>query len=633
MAKTKCAFLWYASHSRDWTRKLIFAQDGGGIRGYSSLLVIQKLMDYIVAEELEQHKRDGSYENGNEELFQAERFSSYDPLPFPSDPSVIESSDSDDDLKEIEYEDFIIRRWLSKRRKAKFESIRERTSGSEMNGEKGNHRAVARTLRSKYLPCHYFDYMCGTSTGGYARTQISSFYFGYNIANMCDSLIAILLSRLRMSIDEALEQYEVLGGYIFGRPRIFSIRGPIPFPRDKYSDKRFVKVVRKVVENCQSRKKTHGDDHYFNSHERMCKTFVSLWSLTDGSANFQRIAVAFQGRKNEDETATEIQPPYLFRSYDHHPNPNISQERNPGYSQRVRIWQVARATTAAPTFFDCITIDNCRYGDGGFGANNPIREVYHEVCQMNGNTKKCLNLLMSVGTGKPKRVGQYDEGSILKYVAFLKVSNKLAADSERAHLERESSFAMDDTYRVPYHRFNVPYKQPKIATRNDSSRQPPITFQQDRVTRRGTANPNDRTKYTEPTFSTKFQKLSRRLHRRLQCKPTPLGDMKLDEWRPTTLSSIRDATDRYLSDPAVSDDLRTIAKGLVSTRRDRSQTIHWDLYSTGTEYRCMHGDCIHVKAHKMRPHARNLVRHLTKSHGIYSDGEVNDLVLRGRCEY
>ncbi|PMD14934.1 FabD/lysophospholipase-like protein, partial [Hyaloscypha hepaticicola] len=49
-----------------------------------------------------------------------------------------------------------------------------------------------------YLPAHYFNYMVGTSTGG---------------------LIAIMLGRLQMNVDDALKEYENLGREVFGKPR------------------------------------------------------------------------------------------------------------------------------------------------------------------------------------------------------------------------------------------------------------------------------------------------------------------------------------------------------------------------------------------------------------------------------
>jgi hypothetical protein len=240
---------------------------------------------------------------------------------------------------------------------------------------------------------------------------------------------------------------------------------------------------------------------------------------------------------------------------------------------------------------------------------------------MNGNEKKCIGLLMSVGTGLPKRVERYNKSSIWKYLAFMKVARKLASDSQQAHQGIDRTFGTDTTDRVPYYRFNVPYKQPKPTIERQPTQQPPITSNHNNTANGSASGSTHTTEKPKPTFP--------KPHR----KPTPLGDMKLDEWRSTTLSSVKKATCNYLSDPNVSEELRTIAKNLVSNRRARSQTIHWNLYSTGTQYRCMHDGCYHVKAHKMRPHDRNLRRHLMKSHEVISEEQLEDFVTRGRCEY
>lgn len=50
----------------------------------------------------------------------------------------------------------------------------------------------------KLLPCHYFDFMYGTSTGG---------------------LIATMLGRLRMTIPQCLEVYRDVGQQLFGKRR------------------------------------------------------------------------------------------------------------------------------------------------------------------------------------------------------------------------------------------------------------------------------------------------------------------------------------------------------------------------------------------------------------------------------
>lgn len=85
-----------------------------------------------------------------------------------------------------------------------------------------------------------------------------------------------MLSRLRMSVDDAMEEYENLAGYVFGHPRLFSIRPslrrPIPLLRDKYSGKRVVTVVNGVVKDRLSKKAADLGYDLFSSHERMCKT-------------------------------------------------------------------------------------------------------------------------------------------------------------------------------------------------------------------------------------------------------------------------------------------------------------------------------------------------------------------------
>jgi hypothetical protein len=97
------------------------------------------------------------------------------------------------------------------------------------------------------------------------------------------SLISIMLSRLRMSIDDAIEEYEHLAGYIFGHPRIFSVRGPIFFPRDKYNPRRVVDVIEHVVSTRLCGKVPLLGQNPFASHERMCKTYV----LIHASSSFQ----------------------------------------------------------------------------------------------------------------------------------------------------------------------------------------------------------------------------------------------------------------------------------------------------------------------------------------------------------
>jgi hypothetical protein len=81
-----------------------------------------------------------------------------------------------------------------------------------------------------------------------------------------------MLGRLRMGVDECLAEYENLAGEVFGRPRFFSYRGPLPALRNKYDGA----TMQRVVENVVTRRLTAaqvdiGGDN-FSSPARLCKT-------------------------------------------------------------------------------------------------------------------------------------------------------------------------------------------------------------------------------------------------------------------------------------------------------------------------------------------------------------------------
>jgi hypothetical protein len=63
----------------------------------------------------------------------------------------------------------------------------------------------------------------------------------------CVSLSALMLSRMKMSVNEALQQYSTVGNGVFAqpRPRIVSIGGVL---RPKYESKKMIKALKKVVE-------------------------------------------------------------------------------------------------------------------------------------------------------------------------------------------------------------------------------------------------------------------------------------------------------------------------------------------------------------------------------------------------
>ena len=347
-----------------WDRKAILSLDGGGIRGYSALLILQALMNVI--KKLEKSHADGAAE------------SSYHPLPW----NPLYATDS-------------------------------RTGG----------QADPRSQQvesARWLPCHYFDYIAGTSTGG---------------------LIGIMLGRLRMNIDDCVSEYERLGGKVFGHSRWFHLRSPFWFPRDKYNHRNVEYAVKEVVSEKIPKIAKFPGGQNFGFDENRCRTVV----------------LSYQQQTNEEAKVNGIERPYLFRTYKNLHQSESAEgrltDRNPGPAHDIPIWQVARATSAAPTYFKPMKIHKLAYLDGGFGANNPCEEIFEEVRKMNNHADTCASIIISVGTGIDKGWSRFKNLGPSRFINFLNVARKWASESEEVHarmLNRKEGAPFK------YYRLNVP---------------------------------------------------------------------------------------------------------------------------------------------------------------------------------
>ena len=86
-----------------------------------------------------------------------------------------------------------------------------------------------------------------------------------------------------MSTDECIEEYEQLGGRIFGHPRRFHRRNTRIVPREKYDHLELEKAIKDIV-----KKRSPLQDHgtmFRQPDDMMCRTQVatlsSKYSLTD----------------------------------------------------------------------------------------------------------------------------------------------------------------------------------------------------------------------------------------------------------------------------------------------------------------------------------------------------------------
>ena len=98
--------------------------------------------------------------------------------------------------------------------------------------------------------------------------------FGFML--IISRLIAIMLGRLRMNIDQCIEDYKRMGGVIFGRPRLLSMRGPLPANRSKYDHRKLKAAVEAVVNRRLAGHGDHLGDHTFPSSQERCRTYESV---------------------------------------------------------------------------------------------------------------------------------------------------------------------------------------------------------------------------------------------------------------------------------------------------------------------------------------------------------------------
>ena len=66
----------------------------------------------------------------------------------------------------------------------------------------------------------------------------------------------------------------------------------------------------------------------------------------------------------------------------------------------IKIWEAARATSAAPTYFRPMEVGGYKLLDGGLGANNPLGWLWLEVWAIFG-PRRSTAVFLSLGTGIP----------------------------------------------------------------------------------------------------------------------------------------------------------------------------------------------------------------------------------------
>jgi hypothetical protein len=115
-------------------------------------------------------------------------------------------------------------------------------------------------------------------------------------------------------------------------------------------------------------------------------------------------------RRTKNAAGIDPERLYIIRSYDHKPDSSSTEDRyNYGNAEKMELWQVARAATAAPMYFDEFKVflqerdphEKIYFSDGGFGVtNNPTQIGKNEITTLLGD--KCMGAIVSIGTARAR---------------------------------------------------------------------------------------------------------------------------------------------------------------------------------------------------------------------------------------
>ena len=251
-----------------------------------------------------------------------------------------------------------------------------------------------------------------------------------------------------------------------------------------------------------------------------------------------------------------------------------------GPADNFEIWEVARATTAAPFYFDHIAIETRGaatnririYEDGGLGqTTNPTLEGIRDISRQ--HDADAVAIVVSVGTARGEFQRQKD---LLFGESKAKIMSEIwsQSDPQKVHEDIEES---EDLYP------NMDYWRLNPSAADDGQ----------------------------------------------------LLNMPLDEWEPKntwkngqqsgtrTVSRIEAAFANWARQPEVQKQLKECAERLVTQRRLRTNDVaQWERFSMAVDYKCRHFKC--PKLLSKFTNLAEFEQHMKSKHGIRDEKELEE---------
>ncbi|RAO73453.1 uncharacterized protein BHQ10_009465 [Talaromyces amestolkiae] len=241
-------------------------------------------------------------------------------------------------------------------------------------------------------PCDLFDLIGGTSTGG---------------------IIAIMLGRLEMDVDECIKAYVKLMERVFkDKLRMVPLGWKLEI-KSKFNQNELKAAILDVLTEHDVDENTLFND----GKDRKCRVFVcAAAKATTGITRLR--SYKLRGVANIDAT----------------------------------ICEAALATSAATSFFDTVSIGLRRFVDGALGANNPVDQVEAEASTIwcpKSQLQPHVKCFLSIGTGKPSTQG-IDDSALKIHTTLANIATETES-TERNFIERWAGHFSENRY----FRFNV----------------------------------------------------------------------------------------------------------------------------------------------------------------------------------
>ena len=198
-----------------------------------------------------------------------------------------------------------------------------------------------------------------------------------------------------MTVSECLDIYRSVGDDLFGKRK-----SSIPLATKYYHEPLELAVQAIVGRRCTEHEKCDGK-HVLHPFRANVDPVMGLHPF---DVDVPRVCQSCCLTATHDENISEA---YLLRTYPHYYSetaPNWITRYNEG-ADPLKIWEVTRATSAAPFYFKMLEVEvdglHKSFKDGGIRENNPSGAALSEFHSLFDGRADYPALMLSIGTGRP----------------------------------------------------------------------------------------------------------------------------------------------------------------------------------------------------------------------------------------